>query len=401
MSGVNLWHGSVPNDWQDTWTEAKRSLLSNDPRFLVWTDWFERRIRGERAAFDIPGDKRRKEDKAILRRLADVTNEEFWDKGAGYVNATLAEWLAEARERAARNLKVKKPELSADPTPIPAQSRVALRFGRDTDGKITLAPAADLDLLRTDQDARDRHETVVDDAKALLASCIGRNSAERLSAILRSYIEAAGDSIETMRPSMFVQKGERLRQELARYDDPATDLPPLPDSILNDLRSVSKAHNMVVGLDPMLLELDTAQLPPDDVIGDVTKPEMQDFAAAAREADILADETAETLVEAVQLTPDGSDASDRRFRWSAASCKNMVIEAFAIALNNPGKTTALAAAGYALGPGLMVGNMLACSLFLVNRRKWIEEKLGRQAPTWKALFSDLCDRLNATLDPPA
>jgi hypothetical protein len=76
-------------------------LADIDPNYSVWIDWYERRIRGERAAFDIPGDKGRIEDKRILRRLAEATDEDFWGKGHEYVNATLKGWLDEARARVA------------------------------------------------------------------------------------------------------------------------------------------------------------------------------------------------------------------------------------------------------------------------------------------------------------
>ncbi len=366
----------------------------------MWIDWYERRIRGESAAFDIPHDIRRRESESILRRLANAKDEDFWDRGAEYANRELTRWLEEARKRSAqRNLE----DTGRDgdtPTPIPSQSRAALRFGTDEEGKIVLAPSFGNQELRNDDDARDRHQLALDDAKALMQACAGSNSADRLTAMLTAYIAAAGESVETMRPSVFVQKGERLRQESARYEDPDNFLPPLPDGIELDLKSLVKAHNMVVGLDPHLLDIDTAQTGPDDVIGEVTKPEMQGFANEAREQEILRTDAADDLVEAVDLTPDGADASDRRFRWSASSCKNLVIEAFAVALNRPGKAALATGAAALIGPGLIFGNALNTAKFLVERRKWIEEKLGRHAPTWKALFSDLCDKWDDMLDKP-
>lgn len=409
LTGRSLWLGQAPAWWLSLCNEGVNGLLEIDPMFAVWVEWYERRIRGNSSAFDIPHDKGRKEDKAILRRLADASDHEFWDRGAEFVNGELSRWLEEACERAAKNRERRQQntrelidQLSDEQSDreIPAQNPNALRFGSDEEGKIVLAPSFGNQELRNDDDARDRHQLALDDAKALMQACAGSNSADRLTAILTAYIAAAGDSVETMRPSVFVQKGERLRQESARYEDPDNFLPPLPDGIELDLKSLVKAHNMVVGLDPHLLEIDTAQTGPDDVIGDVTKQEMQGFANEAREEAILREDAADDLVEAVDLTPDGADASDRRFRWSASSCKNLVIEAFAVALNHPVKTTAVVAGSYAIGPIPLVGNALACAIFLVSRRKWIEEKLGRHAPTWKALFSDLCDKWDDMLDKP-
>jgi hypothetical protein len=103
LTARKLWLTEPPELWIDIWKESKRRLLENEhsENYSVWIDWYERRIRGERAAFDIPGDKRGIEDKKILRRLAEATDEDFWGKGHEYVNATLKGWLDEARERVA------------------------------------------------------------------------------------------------------------------------------------------------------------------------------------------------------------------------------------------------------------------------------------------------------------
>jgi hypothetical protein len=150
---------------------------------------------------------------------------------------------------------------------------------------------------------------------------------------------------------------------------------------------------MVVGLDPALMARDTAQLPPDAVVGDMTPAEVSEVVQEADEAGLLQSDVSEIMEEAVALVPPGADASDRRFRWCVESCRNLVIEAFAIALNKPTVATAVVAGSYALGPQAMVGNALAFGVFLISRRQWIEERLGRRAPTWKALFVDLCERL--------
>jgi hypothetical protein len=103
LSVAELWPRGTPSGWTVELQKASSRLLALDSQgsYQVWIDWYERRIRGERAAFDIPGDQRRVEDKKILRRLAEATDEDFWGKGHEYVNATLKGWLDEARERVA------------------------------------------------------------------------------------------------------------------------------------------------------------------------------------------------------------------------------------------------------------------------------------------------------------
>jgi hypothetical protein len=101
LTRTPLWPAGKPNGWSEAWVSTAARLRELDQGYSVWIDWYNRRVKGERAAFDIPGDVDRTQDKAILARLADSTNEDFWDKGATYVNTTLQGWIDEARERAA------------------------------------------------------------------------------------------------------------------------------------------------------------------------------------------------------------------------------------------------------------------------------------------------------------
>ncbi len=100
-AGQHIWPVEEPVSWQADWQTATTRLLTLDPTYQVWIDWYNRRIEGHDAAFNIPGDVDRVHDKAILARLADATDEDFWGKGATYVNTTLQSWIDEAREQAA------------------------------------------------------------------------------------------------------------------------------------------------------------------------------------------------------------------------------------------------------------------------------------------------------------
>jgi hypothetical protein len=96
-----LWPASAPEGWAEAHAFAKARLAGLIQGYSVWIDWYDRRIEGHDAAFAIPGDSDRTEDKKILARLADATNEDFWEKGATHVNTTLQSWIDEAREQAA------------------------------------------------------------------------------------------------------------------------------------------------------------------------------------------------------------------------------------------------------------------------------------------------------------
>jgi hypothetical protein len=114
-----LWPAGESDGLAEAWAFATGRLAALNQGYSVWIDWYDRRIKGERAAFDIPGDTRRKEDKAILIALADTTDEDFWNKGATHVNTTLQGWITQARQRAsAKAATVAEIEMAQAPKPV-------------------------------------------------------------------------------------------------------------------------------------------------------------------------------------------------------------------------------------------------------------------------------------------
>jgi hypothetical protein len=108
-----LWPADEPKGWREAWGYAIGRLAALNEGDSVWIDWYNRRIEGHDAAFDIPGDIARTHDKAILARLADATDEDFWGKEATYVNTTLQRWIDEARLTAELESIVRKLEAGA------------------------------------------------------------------------------------------------------------------------------------------------------------------------------------------------------------------------------------------------------------------------------------------------
>lgn len=407
-----LWLSELSNDLHQLTGLFSGKLLAIDPNYSVWIDWYQRRIRGERAAFDIPGDKRRVEDKKILRRLAEATNEDFWGKGHEYVNATLKGWLNEARARVApsddsgvatdvRNVSASVAIgsfsgaiLERVSPVIPPQNRNAISFLKDDDGRIAIDTTTLADQMLIDAGAQDRHAEAVREARRALDRCQGNNAAARLTAFLSNYLEAAGESIEAAKPSLLVQRGERLRQELKRYEAPDHMLPPVADDLLLDMKGWQSAHNMVIGLDPVLNAMDTAMLGPDRRPSLITPDEIKRFVNDARKADLLAEGVEDILIETADLAPIVPDPTDRRTNASIEMVRNLCIETVSIVLNNPVKTgaivTAFAVEGFVVGISIM-GTIEAAKL-LVAHRQWIEDKMGN-TPTWKALFLKVADWL--------
>ncbi len=388
-----LWLRPSPDGWQQAWDYAATRLTTINPSYQVWIDCYNRRIIGKDAAFDIPGDTNRTEDKKILARLADATDEDFWNNGATHVNTTLQSWIDNAKARLIDWTKVFEP--ADDNAEIPPQNRNAVSFRTNADGRISIDPTA-AGALRTDADARDRHAEAVREAQALLERCRGSNAGARLTQLLENYLAAAGEAVEDIRASLMVQRGEKLRQEIAALATPDSLLDPLADDILVDLKGWQSAHNMTVGLDPVLIALDASMLGPDVKPALISPDELRMLARDADHEGVTEAGVLAVLEEAADLAPTTPDPTDRRTIWSVETGKNLVIEAMSVALNHPVKTVVGVAA-----VGLIVPTMSAfdqaqmfafATVFLLKNRNFIESKLGN-TPTWKSLFIQLCDRI--------
>jgi hypothetical protein len=122
LTHSKLWAAGEPEAWDEVRTFATKRLAAlkdeNDrnQHYQIWIEWYKRRVKGAEEAFDIPGDIDRTEDKAILGRLADATDQDFWGKGATYVNTTLQGWINEARERVRSDETPDKPPPSTPET---------------------------------------------------------------------------------------------------------------------------------------------------------------------------------------------------------------------------------------------------------------------------------------------
>ncbi len=390
LTAQPLWLTPAPTGWDAAWGAAKQRLTTLDPSYAVWTEWYDRRISGNDAAFAITGDSDRAQDKGIIVKLADATDDDFWGKGATHVNTTLQSWIDEARARVGA-----LPVVDAQ---IPPQNRNAVSFLAGDDGRIGIDTHAGADTLRTDREARDRHAEAVREARSLHERCQGNNAAARLTGLFENYLIAAGESVEGVSPSLLVQRGEKLRQEIAAYAAPDTMLDPVADDILVDLKGWQSAHNMVVGLDPVLMALDTAALGPDVKPALISPDELRQLARDADNEGVLAEGVRAVLEEAADLAPAIPDPTNRRTIWSVETGKNLIIELFSVALNNPVKAAlGIVAVGVVVpmvGPGWTLGGTIAAAGFLIKHRHWIEQRLGN-TPTWKALFSQLCDQMQA------
>jgi hypothetical protein len=393
LNTLSLWQIEQPKAWQSKWQDAVYRLVEIYPHYKVWVDWYELRLRGVKSAFYVADNPRDTGNEKILSRISQVTDVDFWGKGSTYVNTTLMDWIDEARANAAK--------LQATPdVKIPPQNRNAISFRTDEDGRITIDASASVEQLRADTEARDRHAEAASEAQAVLDRCRGNNAAARLTLRLENYLAAIGSSIENSKPSLLVQRGEKLRQELAACTAPDTLLDPIADDILVDLKGWQSSHNMMIGLDPVLMAIDTSMLGPDRRPALIPPDEIKQFVHDTVEANLLAEGTEDILIEAADLAPAIPDPDDRRTNASIEMVRNLCIEIFSIVLNNPKLSMALVltATGAssslfaAAASGFSLMSSIKAAEYLVAHRQWIEEKMGN-TPTWQALYVKVADWL--------
>jgi hypothetical protein len=270
------------------------NLIAIDLNYAVWIHWYERRVRGERAAFDIPGDKYRKEDKKILRRLAEATDEDFWGKGHEYVNATLNDWLDEARARVAPaqalsvGMATETSEALALP-PLPPQDPGAIAYGINDQGKLDRLPNSDQVHLRDVPDQRRAYSDMREAAAELLDE--GQRLGHRLARALDRFLQSLPERFEdaeaylVWRDANPLRRLHRAHREAAK--SPEFDEAKLEPVVAEGLGGLLDLYNNFAFADDGLRAKDEARISP------------QERAVAEEEA-----AAAVPLIEAILATPD-------------------------------------------------------------------------------------------------
>jgi hypothetical protein len=316
-----LWLDGPARSWTEIWKQLSNSLTNESKATSVWIEWFERRIAGEASAFDIPGDNSRVEDSIIIDRLAAATDDAFWGKGHEYVNATLKGWLDEARERAAGNLETRTSLGAIKPDPQDSRSP---QFGNDATGRIAIKGDAGANQLRSDPQSVSRHARALQMAQKLGEALRNHNNAGYITAMVDDYVAPMGRDPEGADPSGLVFAGDQLRDVIAKHRAarPNDDLQPLPPSADRDASAFLSAHNMYVGSDPFLDDLDRTTRGPDAPLPAANPSEIRHIAAIARQDDILAEPTYDYMISASNAAPAIYDKEDRHSRFAAGLAQN-------------------------------------------------------------------------------
>jgi hypothetical protein len=84
LANSQLWPGRLPAWVADAWDQLKQALLAAGDNWIVWTDWYDERLKGHPANQDIE----------VARAI--VPNE-IWDKGPATLNAHVRELFRNRR----------------------------------------------------------------------------------------------------------------------------------------------------------------------------------------------------------------------------------------------------------------------------------------------------------------
>jgi hypothetical protein len=326
-----LWPAGEPDGWSEAWVSAIGRLAALNQGYSVWVDWYDRRIKGERAAFDIPGDTGRKEDKAILARLADATDQDFWDKGATYVNTTLQGWIDEARARV------------AVPSEPEAQNTNVIQFRQNDAGQFDPDYNAGTDELLTDQAAYDRHHAFVTTAREALSLCRGHNQIGHVAEHLTIVIDAAGDQPPAMRVDLLVARGERMVDDLG---DAVTELQPDPKVALDNLRekrivnafkALIRDYTAMIKLDPALDRRQRLPLSDEPSASAVSPQQAIIFVNSSLVVGSITQSARDIIVENAADVPENGDINNRGIRRFFEIVRNLPRAMISFLWQNRGK----------------------------------------------------------------
>ena len=367
---IRLWLQNVPDGWHAKWASFCSMLLQFDSNYEIWIDWFTRRIVGAQTTFDIPGDSDSVEELSILLRIASATDEDFWGKGHEYVNSTLKGWLDEARERVAPPPIIGEArralEISGSATgilgtisPDPQDAR-SPQFGLDPMGYIAIKADAGTDELRSDPQALSRHARALEMAQKLGEALRNHNNAGYLTEMASDYVAAMDGGPDGPDPSGLVFAGDQLREAIGKHRAAGTndDLQPLPLSADRDASAFLAAHNMYVGSDPFLDDLDRTTRGPDAPLPSANPDEIRRVANTASQDDILAAQTYDYMIAVSEAAPDIYDPADRHSRFAAGLAQNFARYGIEFLWAYPNEATWAGLVGVGVGaimaPGLLV-----------------------------------------------
>ena len=321
-----LWfdgNAAMPKKLLQDWQKLKQQLLALDKNWHVWTDWYEARLWPDR--FPPPNEK--------LELARATIPDKDWKKGWQHINPLIERLIEEHTPEDGGTSDEPSDFGDMDVEP---QNMVAISFRPgDDDQPIDVDLTAGADQLLTDRDAQDRY----DEAKRLAQNFVdnfdrdepGANQATELLQECGLYLEALGEELTRLRPSLTVTRGDyfRLLLDAQQKQDDLSNLPELSDKHRVALERIVAAHNVMVQLDPELARRDNARLGPDALENLVPPADGQSLIEQAVRDGVATDQVGEIVSEEAANAPAQPDANLRTSRRYSEGVKNFFRTAIA------------------------------------------------------------------------
>lgn len=375
-----LWYGNTPKWWGHQWTVARSIIGEVGQGLHIWTEWYERRLKGKMFSFAFPDEAA---DAEFYRRLT-ATGTALWDRAASDVNAEIGGWIADLCDRP-------RPEPDVHPVGarddvvlsdfteglvIEAQSNLGLTFARRDDGLFSVDEAAGSGELLTTPEACGLHAELKDTLEEAAASFSGHNQAGSLAPLMLQVAQLMGQGPGDLNIGRFMQRAERcIKLSAAMAIDlqgeaTLAELPVVTREAVVMLEGVSDAYWAMVQADPALearlrLLKDRTSVPQPQV----SVAEHLEVARQSVEEELIAPEDGAILAEMGEGLDDGEEADPRRMRRLLETMRNLPSAVVRWLSANQAKLLWLGTAATAIDKGSK--GIVTAGRWLVAHSEWI------------------------------
>lgn len=315
-----LWQCSQ-NPLERNWQSLKKYLISLDPNWQFWIDWYQAKLDGT-----LHPSLTQAQQNKLYYQIATFPNE-LWEEGAEAINQRIAELMEEVKEGEGNDFEEETDEPYE--LELPPQNKAALTFKTNEDGQAQLAPASENEQVLSDEGAKARHEETLYSGEELIRlfdpNKSGANAVARLIEKTQRCLDALGKTPQEVDIDRLIPRGEALRQIANREEnrDDFTDVPPLPDGFKEALNNFLAAYNPYIALDPVLEKRDQIRLGPDEKGQLITTVEGQVIIDALTEANLLEEDTKDILDEVTNTAEGSTDPESRANRYYSESLRNL------------------------------------------------------------------------------
>lgn len=310
---LHLWP-DAPDWWSDDWDEARKWLSLPDDNFEIWREWYYGRLEGLPHAFADFDDRA---DKLFYRWIVEQ-GDDWWKREPREVNADIKEFVDGLRQ----------PKTAGPSLPAPAeleQNQRAITFTADDNGQVGLATDRDRDGVDHSDGAQERHAEVLQEVHNALEACRPNvTQANDIEAPLARYLNALGGDTHGISPALLIARGEKLRRLIALRKDEFGSAIPFSETQAGALEDWLTAHNLLVGLDPYLSEIERKARGPDAVPTVLDLEALKAVIQSSQAADIPTVEASQALNDVVENVPPDAVPTDRRLIQATEAMKNFI-----------------------------------------------------------------------------